>query len=84
MKKRITDWTIRRRLLVMALKDRGNWETAYTLALGGLNYYIVTCIRRGRWLVGPRGLNIALLICLAAAILYDTATTLWGKFTGKD
>ena len=69
------------KLFVSWLSD--NIATIHNLAYFAAVYYYSCCFERGRWLFGPRVVNIVLLAYVIGLYCYDIIWFLCWKLTGK-
>jgi hypothetical protein len=70
------------KLFVFWLKE--NRWTIHNLAYFALGYYVGACFGRGRWLIGPRIVNIVGLTYFVGVYCYSLLYLLWWKLTGKE
>jgi len=70
------------KLFVFWLKE--NCWTIHNLAFFFLAYYFGSCFGRGRWLIGPRIVNIVGLTYFVGVYCYCFFCLIYWKLTGKE
>ena len=69
------------KFMVSCLKD--NIVTIHNLAYFAAVYYYSCCFERGRWLYGPRCLNLAGLAYVVIVYCYSLICIIFWKLAGK-